>query len=103
MDGFLRVKQKTNYHKNNEKNMNAVVVNATYMNDFKVKIDFADGKTSFVDFANYLSSIKIPYLKKYQLPQNFQNFMIQNGNLVWGEDWDLVFPRDQLYDEKIIV
>lgn len=83
--------------------MNAVVVNATYMNDFKVKIDFADGKTSFVDFANYLASIKIPYLKKYQSLQNFQNFMIENGHIVWGEDWDLVFPRDQLYDEKIIV
>lgn len=82
--------------------MNAVVMNATYINDFKLKIDFADGKTSLVDFADYLSSLKIPYLKKYQSPKNFQNFMIENGNLVWGEDWDLVFPRDQLYDEKII-
>ena len=83
--------------------MNAVVIDAKYVNDFKVKIDFADGKTSLVDFAAYISSIKIPYLKKYQSTQNFQNFMIENGNIVWGEDWDLIFPRDQLYDEKIII
>ena len=83
--------------------MNAVVTNAIYINDFKVKIDFADGKTSLVDFENYIKSIKVGYLKKYQNPQNFQNFMIQNGNIVWGEDWDLIFPRDQLYEEKIIV
>ena len=50
-----------------------------------------------------IKSIKVGYLKKYQNPQNFQNFMIQNGNIVWGEDWDLIFPRDQLYEEKIIV
>jgi hypothetical protein len=83
--------------------MNAVVTNALYINEFKVKIYFADGKTSLVDFENYIKSIKVGYLKKYQNLQNFQNFMIQNGNIVWGEDWDLIFPRDQLYEEKIIV
>jgi Protein of unknown function (DUF2442) len=83
--------------------MNAVVTNATYIKNFKVKIDFADGKISLVDFEDYIKSIKVGYLKKYQNPQNFQNFMIQNGNIVWGEDWDLIFPRDQLYEEKIIV
>jgi Protein of unknown function (DUF2442) len=83
--------------------MNAVVTNATYIKDFKVKIDFADGKISLVDFEDYIKSIKVGYLKKYQIPQNFENFMIQNGNIVWGEDWDLIFPRDQLYEEKIIV
>ena len=83
--------------------MNAVVTNATYIKDFKVKIDFADGKTSMVDFEDYIKSIKVGYLKKYQISQNFQNFMIQNGNIVWGEDWDLIFPRDQLYEEKIVI
>jgi hypothetical protein len=73
--------------------MNAVVTNALYINEFKVKIYFADG----------IKSIKVGYLKKYQNLQNLQNFMIQNGNIVWGEDWDLIFPRDQLYEEKIIV
>lgn len=66
--------------------MNAVVTNATYVKDFKVKIDFADDKTFMVDFEDYIKSIKVGYLKKYQISQNFQNFMIQNGNIVWGED-----------------
>lgn len=83
--------------------MNAVVTNATYIKDFKVEIAFADGKISLVDFEDYIKSIKVGYLKKYQTPQHFQNFMIQNGNIVWGEDWDLIFPRDQLYEEKIVV
>ena len=81
--------------------MNAVVTSATYIDNFKVKINFADGKISLVDFEEYIKSIKAGYLKKYQIPQNFQNFMIQNGNIVWGEDWDLIFPRDQLCEEKI--
>ena len=27
----------------------------------------------------------------------FQKFTIDDGNIVWGEDWDLVFPVEQLY------
>jgi hypothetical protein len=27
----------------------------------------------------------------------FQSFRIENGNLVWGKDWDLIFPIDGLY------
>jgi hypothetical protein len=65
--------------------MNAIVTNATYIKEFKIKIDFTNGKISLVDFEEYVKSIKVGYLKKYQIPQNFMNFMIQNGNIVWGK------------------
>lgn len=65
--------------------MNAIVTNATYIKDFKIKRDFTNGKISLVDFEEYVKSIKVGYLKKYQIPQNFMNFMIQNGNIVWGK------------------
>ncbi len=65
--------------------MNAIVTNATYIKEFKIKRDFTNGKISLVDFEEYVKSIKVGYLKKYQIPQNFMNFMIQNGNIVWGK------------------
>ena len=28
-------------------------------------------------------------------------FKIENGNIVWGEDWDLIFPIEQLHQGRI--
>ena len=33
---------------------------------------------------------------KSQRPQ-FKKFSLDDGNIVWGEDWDLVFPVEQLH------
>ena len=27
----------------------------------------------------------------------FKQFKIESGNLVWGKNWDLIFPVNQLY------
>lgn len=33
---------------------------------------------------------------------NFKKFKIEKGNIVWGEDWDLIFPIEQLYNGKVL-
>ncbi len=30
----------------------------------------------------------------------FRTFVIDDGNVVWGEDWDLIFPIENLYIGK---
>lgn len=76
------------------------VKHAQYLNGYKISIDFSDGKKSIVDFEPFLSSKK-GYLTKYQRPASFKRFKIENGNLVWGKDWDLIFPIDDLYKGRI--
>ena len=34
---------------------------------------------------------------KYLDPRNFRRFEIEDGNIVWGKSWDLVFPVEQLH------
>jgi ribosomal protein S4E len=77
------------------------VKKATYLDGFKVFIVFNDGKKNTVDFKEYLDTINNGFLVKYKKPSVFKNFAIENGNLVWGKDWDLIFPVTQLYKGKI--
>lgn len=81
--------------------MNAIIKKATYLKNYIIAVEFADGKVSEVDVAPFLKSDIPAYLKIYLETDLFQKFHLANGNVVWGEDWDMVFPRDQLYEGKI--
>ena len=43
-----------------------------------------------------------PQYNKYLDPKRFKKFEIENGNIVWGKNWDLIFPLEQLYAGKIV-
>lgn len=80
---------------------NLKVKKAEYIDAFKLSIAFNDGKRTIVDFKPFLDSHQNGCFKKYTNPANFKNFHIENGNLVWGESWDLIFPINQLHKGKI--
>ncbi|MFB0946886.1 MAG: hypothetical protein ACI9V1_001682 [Spirosomataceae bacterium] len=81
--------------------MNAVIEKAKYPKNYILEIAFADGKISQVDFEPFLTSDIPKYLKVCQQKELFKKFHITHGNVVWGEDWDLIFPSEQLYEGKI--
>jgi len=35
-------------------------------------------------------------------PRKFNRFSIENGNIVWGKNWDLMFPIEQLHDGVLL-
>ncbi len=74
---------------------------AKYLNDFKIEILFNDNKRRIVDFGTFLNSHSHPQFNKYKQPEYFKRFKIENGNVVWGKDWDMVFPIYELYQGKI--
>ncbi|GHT62184.1 hypothetical protein FACS189451_05930 [Bacteroidia bacterium] len=51
--------------------------------------------------STFLQGHPHPQYNKYQNPDNFKSFYIDHGNIVWGDDWDLMFPIEQLYKGKI--
>jgi hypothetical protein len=84
-----------------EKIMDIDVNSATYDGDYALLILFSDGMQKRVDFSPFINSIEAPYLKKYKNTDKFKDFKIEEGNVVWGKDWDLIFPVKQLYSGKI--
>jgi hypothetical protein len=77
------------------------VKEANYIDGFKVEILFTDDKKSVIDFSIFFLNHSHPQYNKYKNPENFKKFKIENGNIVWGKNWDMIFPVYDLYNEKI--
>ena len=77
------------------------VVDAKYIDDYRLLITFNDDISRIVDFGNFLRASPHPDIKKYLDLKNFKNFHIEYGDLMWG-DFDMIFPTMTLYrGEKI--
>ncbi len=77
------------------------VSDANYIDGYKIEVVFNDNKKNVVDFGTFLSTHSHPQYNKYKNPENFKKFKIENGNIVWGKDWDMIFPVYDLYKGKI--
>lgn len=81
--------------------MNISVINAEYIEGYKIKIIFNDKTSQIIDFENAIFSLKAPQYYKYQKINIFKKFKIEGGNIVWGKDWDIIFPVWDLYINKL--
>jgi hypothetical protein len=67
---------------------------------FKLRLAFADGKVTTVDFGPFLRASRHPDIRRYLKKTNFSRHTITGGQLHWN-DFDLVFPLADLYDGNI--
>lgn len=42
-----------------------------------------------------------PQYNRYIVPKNFKKYSIEHGNVVWGKNWDMMFPIEQLHKGHI--
>jgi hypothetical protein len=76
---------------------NISVKKARYLEGYKIKILFSDNTTRIIDFEPFLKENPHPQWNKYNDIRFFKKFKIANGNIVWGRDWDIIFPVHSLY------
>ena len=55
-----------------------------------------------VDIGDFIRRHPHPQYNKYLDPRKFSRFTIDSGNVVWGKNWDLIFPIEQLYAGTIV-
>ena len=77
------------------------VVKADYIDGHRLNITFSDDTSQTIDFGPFLVNHPHPQHDKYRIVSNFKRFKIERGNLVWGRDWDLIFPVEQLYEGNV--
>jgi len=77
------------------------VTRALYVGGYIIKVAFNDGVEKFVDFEDFLVKNPHPQYDKYKDLNLFKTFKIEIGTIVWGENWDLIFPVEQLHKGKI--
>jgi hypothetical protein len=73
------------------------ITETEYEGDYRLRLHFSDGTSQVVDFGPFLHSHPHPQHNKYRQLANFKRFRIERGNVVWGREWDLIFPITQLH------
>jgi hypothetical protein len=73
---------------------------AVYINDYLIELHFNDGKVQKVDFEKFLKGSSHPEINKYLDLNLFKSFEVSEGDLIWN-DYDLVFPIIDLYENRI--
>ena len=74
------------------------ITNATDAGNLSVNLQFSDNTVRQVDVGDFIRRHPHPQYNKYLDPRKFRRFTLENGNIVWGKNWDLVFPIEQLYE-----
>jgi len=85
----------------NKKQVPLKVVSAKYKNNYIVELVFSDNSKKSVRFGSFLKKSMHPVIRSYLKEDRFKKFYIDSGNIVWGKNWDLVFPIEQLHSGKI--
>lgn len=73
------------------------VVKAEDIGNLSVKLDFSDNSTSIVNVGDFIRRHPHPQYNKYLDEKKFKSFVIDDGNVVWGKNWDMIFPIEELY------
>ena len=73
------------------------ITQATNVGNLMVCLTFSDQTTQTVDVGSFIRHHPHPQYNKYLDPKRFDGFTIEHGNVVWGKNWDLMFPVEQLH------
>ena len=74
------------------------IVKAEYAGDYKVLITFDDGQLRLADFYSFISKSPHPSIHKYIDKTLFQQFEIDDYEILWGTQFD-IDPYDIYYGE----
>lgn len=77
------------------------ITNATDAGNLSVTLSFSDNTTQTIDIGAFIRKHPHPQYNKYLDERKFRQFKLENGNIVWGKNWDLIFPIEQLHSGQI--
>ena len=65
--------------------------------NLSVELLFSDHTTRRINIGDFIRRHPHPQYNKYLDERKFSRFTIENGNIVWGKNWDLMFPVEDLH------
>ena len=73
------------------------IIKAEDIGNLTVSITFSNNTIRVVDVGEFIRNHPHPQYNKYLDPRKFRRFTIEHGNVVWGKNWDMIFPLEHLY------
>ena len=77
------------------------ITKAENRGNLTVSLTFSDNTVRTVDIGDFIRRHPHPQYNKYLDPRKFRRFTIENGNIVWGKNWDMIFPVEHLYAGRL--
>ena len=77
------------------------IIKAEDKGNLTVSLTFSDNTVRTVDIGDFIRRHPHPLYNKYLDPRKFSRFTIENGNIVWGKNWDMIFPVEHLYAGRL--
>ncbi len=77
------------------------ITDAVNAGNLSVRLTFNDKTSQVVNIGDFIRQYPHPQYNKYLNERNFRQFKLEDGNIVWGKNWDLIFPIEQLYQGRI--
>lgn len=77
------------------------ITEAKDVGNLSVDLLFSDHTTRTIDIGAFIRRHPHPQYNKYLDPRKFRRFTLENGNIVWGKNWDLMFPIEQLHAGEV--
>jgi hypothetical protein len=78
--------------------MNLKILSAKYVAPLSVELQFNDGTVKVIDIGAFIRKHPHPQYNAYLDEKKFKKFKLEMGNIVWGRNWDLIFPLDLLHE-----
>ena len=78
------------------------IIEAKDIGNLCVLLTFNDGVQRTIDVGDFIRKHPHPQYDSYLDPKKFAKFAIENRNIVWGKNWDLIFPLEQLHEGVIM-
>lgn len=77
------------------------IINAEYLGGYLIRITFSDLKVNTFDFESLVMSDK-PDCTQFRDIDKFKKFYIENGDLIFNDNWDMLVPIADLYHKQKI-
>ncbi len=77
------------------------ITDAVDAGNLSVRLTFSDQTSQVVNIGNFIRQYPHPQYNKYLDERKFRRFKLEDGNIVWGKNWDLIFPIEQLHRGRI--
>lgn len=74
-----------------------MIIEAHPVGNLTMQMTFNDDTTQRVNIGDFILRHPHPQYNKYLDEREFLRYTLDDGNIVWGEDWDLIFPIEQLH------
>lgn len=73
------------------------IIKADNAGNLSVRLTFSDNTVQTVDVGDFIRRHPHPQYNKYLDQRKSSRFTIEHSNIVWGKNWDLIFPIEQLH------